>query len=45
VYLFASYFKWSLGVTSQPLDEENVGQFVQRANELLHATRIHATPA
>lgn len=44
VYLFASYFKWLAGEAGEPLSEENVRSFVNGANELLHGTRIHATP-
>ena len=45
VYLFGSYFKWLAREASEELSEENVRDVVQRANEALHTTRIHATPA
>jgi ribonuclease Z len=45
VYLFASYFKWLAGRAGEPLGDENVRAIVQGANEALHGTRIHATPA
>ena len=44
VYLFGSYFKWLAGQAGQPLSEENVGGFVERANALMRGTRIHAAP-
>jgi ribonuclease BN (tRNA processing enzyme) len=45
IYLFASYFKADWLASRQPLSADNVEGFVQRANESLPRSRIHADEA
>jgi ribonuclease Z len=44
VHLLASYFKKLVLDSPAALDEHNVREFMHRANEALHRTRIHAAP-
>ncbi len=43
-YLFASYFKADLLASGQTLNGDNLQGFLQRSNESLPRTRIHADP-
>ena len=44
-YLFASFLKWEVSKSSQPLQEETIDDFVERANVAQQNTRIHADKA
>ena len=41
-YLFASFLKWDVGKSSQPLNEKTIDGFVERANAAIQNIRIHA---
>jgi ribonuclease Z len=44
-YLFACYFKKLVDDSPLTLDETNADDFMRRANEALHQTRVHGLPA
>jgi ribonuclease Z len=44
-HLFASFLKWDVRMSSQPLSEENIEGFIERAQVALKNTRVHADKA